>query len=116
MNCLKKPFLAKKKPFLAEKPKSINITQDYYTGSFELCFLTTYHLILYIRRKEEKITMMHFEALFPVPRERRTEAKAESYSKDRIFTFRGEQAWHPPDNATPFFRVSILKLRSRAFC
>ena len=28
-------------------------------------------------------------------------AKADSYSKDRIFTFRGEWAWHPPDNATP---------------
>ena len=37
-------------------------------------------------------------------RERRTEAKTDSYSNDRIFqkiTFRGEQAWHPPDNATP---------------
>ena len=34
-------------------------------------------------------------------RERRTEAKADSYSKDRNFTFRGERAWHPPDNATP---------------
>ena len=34
-------------------------------------------------------------------RERRTEGKTESYSKDRIFTFSGEQAWHPPDNATP---------------
>ena len=27
--------------------------------------------------------------------------KTDSYSKDRIFTFRGERAWHPPDNATP---------------
>ena len=34
-------------------------------------------------------------------RDRITEAKTDSYSKDRIFTFRGERAWHPPDNATP---------------
>ena len=31
----------------------------------------------------------------------RTEGKTDSYSKDRLFTFRGERAWHPPDNATP---------------
>ena len=31
---------------------------------------------------------------------RRTEVKADSYNKDRIFTFHGEQAWHLPDNAT----------------
>ena len=115
MNCLKKPFLAKKaifgqkaisnlakvflpkKPFLAKKPllakEPFRIWQKYfwpkshlwpknhfwhkvflaeklqfdpknfYTGSFELCFLATYHLIMYSRRKEEKLTMMHFEAL-----------------------------------------------------
>ena len=34
-------------------------------------------------------------------RDRITEAKTDSYSKDRLFTFRGERAWHPPDNATP---------------
>ena len=34
-------------------------------------------------------------------RDRITEAKVSSYSKDRNFTFRGEQAWHPLDNATP---------------
>ena len=34
-------------------------------------------------------------------RECSTEGKTYSYSKDRLFTFRGERAWHPPDNATP---------------
>ena len=34
-------------------------------------------------------------------RDRITEAKVSSYSKDRNFTFHGKQAWHPLDNATP---------------
>ena len=78
MNCLKKPFLAKKaifsqktisnlakvfwakKTFLAEKPKSINLTQDFSYRKFLALFSRN---LSYSRRKEEKLTMMHFEAL-----------------------------------------------------
>ena len=39
-------------------------------------------------------------------KERTLEAKTDCYAKDRMFSaslyyFRGERAWHPPDNATP---------------
>ena len=60
---------------------------DYYLGRFDWPFTKTQ---LYF----------NFVALCS-HRERRTEGKTDSYSKDHIFTFRGEQAWHPPDNATP---------------
>ena len=49
-----------------------------------------------------KTLFFHFINLtWPPHRDRITEAKVSSYSKDRNFTFRGEQAWHPLDNATP---------------
>ena len=49
-----------------------------------------------------KTLFFHFINLtWPPHRDRITEAKVSSYSKDRNFTFRGEQAWHPPNSATP---------------
>ena len=41
-----------------------------------------------------------FDKTYVIHRERRTEGKTDSYSKDRIFTFCGERVWHPPDNNT----------------
>ena len=62
----KKPFQIWQKYFWPKShfwPKSINLTQDFLYQKFWALFSRN-HLLMYSRRKEEKSTMMHFEALF----------------------------------------------------
>ena len=84
-------FMGSKSQTQLEREASIAIMTTIVVVVFVVC--NSFESLLFILHSQELLTGNH--------RDRITEAKVSSYSKDRNFTFHGEQAWHPLDNATP---------------